>query len=162
MSSYEKRKFKSYTCVVCDNVFTSQASFGKTCSTKCRNKYLNDYNIKRRQTSVESSLCTIVAGCRSRAKRRGLECDIDFDYVKQLLVKQQGLCAMTGAVLECSNANTKRNSSPNTVSIDRIDSNKGYTKDNIRLVTYMYNSCKGRWTDFDVIQMCKGVLKFAQ
>jgi hypothetical protein len=37
-------------------------------------------------------------------------------------------------------------------SIDRIDNNKGYTMDNIRIVTNGYNQIRGQYEDSDVRQ----------
>ena len=76
-----------------------------------------------------------------------------------LLDQQKGLCAATGIQLTSSAANTKLYSDPWTISVDRIDNSKGYLKTNVRLVTYMYNTCKGQWTEEQVVHMCKGRLE---
>ena|SRR5690606_3248260 len=39
-------------------------------------------------------------------------------------------------------------------SIDRIDNNKGYTKDNIRIVWYIENLCRNKFSDDVVLQFC--------
>lgn len=44
-------------------------------------------------------------------------------------------------------------------SIDRIDSNKGYTLDNIRLVAWIVNHCRGDLTDAEFTDMCIKVTK---
>lgn len=75
--------------------------------------------------------------------------------------QQNGLCKATGIPLESSQANSKVYSSPWTITVDRIDSSKGYMRDNVQLVCYMYNSAKNRWTHEEVLTMCQGVLKLS-
>ena len=45
-------------------------------------------------------------------------------------------------------------------SIDRIDSSKGYTKDNIQIVTKTINLAKRSLSDDDFIQMCLEVSEY--
>lgn len=117
------------------------------------------YQKYRRKESIEGTLYAIVYGCISRAKRTNIPCDIDTEFIIDLLKKQQYKCALSGLPLSTSKVNTKMYSDPNTVSIDRIDPTKGYMKNNVRLITFMANSCKGRWTDKQVLEFCHGVIK---
>ncbi len=59
---------------------------------------------------------------------------------------QKGKCAVTGVPLSIENG-TPRHKNPWKVSIDRIDSDKGYHNNNIRLVTHWYNNAKNTWDD---------------
>ena len=148
-------------CEVCSHRFEVdyQGTAPKTCSDRCWTIRNNQYNKAYRKSHVTKTLSTITAGCKNRARRKGYECDIDYKYMLWLLDQQSGRCAITGVVLESSAANTKTYSNPWTISVDRIDNTRGYTKDNVRLVTYMYNTCKGQWTDEQVVHMCKGILE---
>lgn len=157
-NTWVHRKEITSACVICGSTFSAQTIWKKTCSPNCKKEYINIYSNKRRKDSIEGTLGSIVASCIYRAKKKNLPVDIDLMYVLRLLEKQQGLCAVTGIELMPSATNTKKESNPWTVSVDRIDSTKGYTKDNIRLVCLMYNICKGIWTDADVRLMCEGVL----
>ena len=53
--------------------------------------------------------------------------------------------------------NGKRNKY--NLSIDRIDSSKGYTKDNIQLVCSAANMMKGYMEYNELIQFCKAIIK---
>lgn len=44
-------------------------------------------------------------------------------------------------------------------SLDRIDSTRGYTKDNIRVISYMANRMKNNATEEQLIAFAKGVLE---
>lgn len=43
-------------------------------------------------------------------------------------------------------------------SIDRIDSEKDYTKDNCRVVCVIYNKAKSDYTDADVLKLARGMV----
>lgn len=47
-------------------------------------------------------------------------------------------------------------------SLDRIDSAKGYTKDNIRVISYMANKMKNNATEGQLVAFAKGVLSLHQ
>lgn len=159
MLNWNNRKLKEFVCINCNAVFYTKAPVAKLCSTNCRNTHANSYQKVRRKSSIEGTLYSIVYGCINRAKRLGLDCDITPGFITSLLKLQNYKCALSGLQLKTSVVNTKKYSDPDTVSIDRIDPNKGYTKDNVRLITYMANSCKGRWSDKQVKDFCKGVLE---
>jgi hypothetical protein len=63
-------------------------------------------------------------------------------------------------VLEASIQDNRglRGTSPNVVSIDRIDSNAGYVKGNVQLVSYMYNTAKNKFGEKDLLELCIDVL----
>ena len=69
--------------------------------------------------------------------------------------QQGGKCALTGLQMI-----TKKGIGQigNSCSIDRIDSNKGYVKDNIRLVRADINRFKGTWSDNELLEMCSRIL----
>ena len=63
-------------------------------------------------------------------------------FILNLYVKQEGLCAMTGEKLTFIALSNSGNINYYNLSIDRIDSNKGYTTDNIQLVGAIINIMK--------------------
>lgn len=148
-------------CEICAKSFEAEfrGQAPLTCSEDCWREKQRRYMKARRKSSLEETLRSIVAGCRNRAKRKDYECNIDIEFMLDLLTKQNGRCAATNIPLEASAANTKMYSNPWTISVDRIKNERGYTKDNVRLVTYMYNTCKGQWTEEQVVHMCKGRLE---
>lgn len=69
------------------------------------------------------------------SKNRGLEHNIDVDFINHLFESQQGLCHWFKIPLIPSD----NNKHPQQPSIDRIDRNQGYTKDNVILSCYSAN-----------------------
>lgn len=81
-----------------------------------------------------------------RADFFGWKCDLEIWELWDLWVEQQGLCAVTKMPLQWEPGSGSYKN-PWKVSIDRINSNKGYVKGNIRLVTHWYNNAKNTWPD---------------
>lgn len=61
-------------------------------------------------------------------------------FLKNLYVKQNGKCAISGMPLELQIGTGKPN--PNKCSVDRIDSNRGYNHRNVWLVCWWVNQMK--------------------
>jgi predicted nucleic acid-binding Zn ribbon protein len=160
MRSWVNRKLKAHKCIVCSKIFFKFAPVARLCSDECRKPYTLNYHNNRRKQSIKGTLYSVVAGAKSRAKKKNIECDIDYDYIVKLYELQKGLCAKTNVPLEMSNVNTRHNTNPNTVSIDRIDSKRGYVKDNVELVTTIYNTAKNNWSYEDVLAMSHALVKF--
>lgn len=84
------------------------------------------------------------------AKQRNLSWDINIEDGWDLFVKQGGLCAISGLpidfYLKMKDIKNK------TASLDRIDSNKGYTIDNIQWVHKHINLMKWDMSDTDLIK----------
>lgn len=55
---------------------------------------------------------------------------------------------------------TKSGRTNTNVSIDRIDSNKGYTKDNVQLVCSAINFMKSNLSLNDFIMYCESVINY--
>ena len=94
----------------------------------------------------------MVSAAKHRDKCRGKESNIDTDFILSLLKKNQYKCAKTGTKLILEGGYDGRSSSP---SIDRIDSNKGYTKNNVQVVCWWYNQWKSNMTDKEVLEKAK-------
>lgn len=79
------------------------------------------------------------------------EFNIDREYVYELYLKQNKKCALSGLDVYF----TKSKYEENTASIDRIDSKRGYTKDNIQITHKKYNIFKMANDQRDFLEMCQ-------
>jgi hypothetical protein len=87
---------------------------------------------------------------------------VTVEFLYGLWEKQGGICALSGIKMELPKTTTKWKSQPNTpnrVSLDRINNDIPYLKDNVRFVTYMANVCRNKFTDEEVIEFCGAVVK---
>jgi hypothetical protein len=71
--------------------------------------------------------------------------DLTLDQMKEVFKKQKGLCALSGVPLTCIKIPNSKKVHTN-LSIDRIDSDKGYELDNIQLVCAIVNIMKSSLT----------------
>lgn len=82
-----------------------------------------------------------------KAVRLAWENDITVEWAVELYDNQNGKCALTGLPLDTGpvRAESGRDRRPFRPSLDRIDSSRGYTKDNVRLVCSCVNYALGPW-----------------
>lgn len=84
--------------------------------------------------------------CKHRAKQAGLEFSIE---VSDIVIPD--VCPVLGFELSRSN---QRNL-PNSPSVDRFDNSKGYTKDNIRIISWRANKLKCDATPSEMAALAK-------
>jgi len=109
------------------------------------------------KTDFSSRAQSLVSNIKTRAKRKNLDFDLDWNWYMEKYEK--GVCEATGIPFEEPQYNGKKgNTSPWIPSVDRIDNEKGYTKDNCRLVCFIFNIVKNRFTDEDFEKLCRGYL----
>ena len=84
-----------------------------------------------------------------RAKDNGYEFNLSPEFLQELFDKTDGVCQQTGIPFDMA-LGTKKNRNPLRPSVDRIDSSKGYTQDNVRLVLTIVNIAKSDFPD-DVV-----------
>ena len=107
-------------------------------------EYGREYQQKRRE-SFEYRLQMLLNASRQRAKLKNREHTITLEDIKELY-PVDGKCPVFGFDLEFNNTGF-RETSP---SIDRIDSDKGYTKDNIQIISWKANRLKAYATVEDL------------
>lgn len=84
---------------------------------------------------------------RQRARQEGLE----FSLTAKDIPEIPEFCPIFGIRLERS----KVRSNPNSPTLDRIDNSKGYTKSNVRIISYRANSLKSNSTDEELVALGK-------
>jgi len=129
---------------------------GSTTSCGCRrDQYKKNSGKNNKQfTGYEGISGKYWGLIKKRAKRRGYEINITIQYAWELYLKQNKKCALTGLPIEFSNKNKE-----NSVSLDRIDSKKGYIKGNIQWVHKDINIMKNIYDQDYFISICKLITK---
>jgi hypothetical protein len=87
---------------------------------------------------------SILTSMRRRSKEKGFDRP-EFTVVEIAKIIENGRCVKTGIPFQFSK--TEFHSNPWTPTPDRIDSKKGYTKENVQWVCFMYNALKGQYTE---------------
>jgi len=135
--------------------------------------YKRDHNAQRRSSYYTGAFPTAeeieryfqqerLPSIRSSASRRrngdGIHFDLEAHMIKTLWIIQKGLCAYTKQPMTLFQNNDGVPIKTN-VSIDRIDSSKGYTFDNIILCRTEVNISKGEWSRNDYLMNCRMALE---
>jgi hypothetical protein len=96
---------------------------------------------------------TYMTRLRAGARHRGHDISISVEDLESILIRQNFKCALTGRDLKFGYIPREEY----TLSVDRIDSDKGYTLDNIQIVHQMVNMCKQGYDQEEFIKMCKEI-----
>lgn len=159
---------KLYLCSHCKK-YKPAKDFSKATRNKhrdmlnctCKICYKLAYNENRKKIeeskALESILKVRLHDALVRSKKKNLFIDITVVDLQKLWNKQNGKCALTGFPMTLIWGNGKKNIY--NLSIDRIDSFKGYTKDNIQLVCAAANMMKGFMESDELMKFCEAILK---
>ena len=89
---------------------------------------------------------------KSRAKKGQMACDITVDDLRDLARQQNMNCALTGLPMQAKLQDDM------SMSVDRIDPQKGYIKDNVRFVCARANLIRGDMHDHDMLWWCRAMV----
>jgi len=94
------------------------------------------------------------------AKKRGIDFDITLEQVYDMYLKQGKKCALSGVEIYFSVLETEHLNKLTTASVDRIDSSKGYSLNNIQVVHKDINIMKNSLSDKNFIDYCRKVVAY--
>jgi hypothetical protein len=128
-----------YNCTTCNEV-KPETEFIKTICKKCRTLKLKQNRITPRVT-LQNLLSHAKYHTKIRQNKKTInhdnEFDIDYDFLVEIFNKQKGLCAYSGIPLQFGSY-LENNW---IISLERIDTSKGYVKTNICLICQEFNTC---------------------
>ena len=87
-----------------------------------------------------------------KIRDRDPNCNITLEDMLEIWNRQDGKCIYSKISLQPSK-NRQSNNQINTISIDRIDSSKGYTKDNIQFISIAMNHMKNNMTHEQTLEL---------
>jgi len=107
---------------------------------------------KNHYESISGRAWHLLNGARTRAKTRGIDFDLDREWVTERL--NAGICEATGLPLVLTRRG-KHLKSPWSPSIDRIDSAGGYLKSNCRVTCWIFNVGKNDMLESEFEMMAR-------
>jgi hypothetical protein len=147
-----KRRGTFWLCLCeCGNekiVMSSDLTRGETKSCGCSNKFENSHNYKGFGKLAQSKFSHI----EWSAKKRGLEFLVTKEFLWDLFLKQDGKCYYTQLDIDLNVRNKTM-----TASVDRINSNLGYTEGNVVWVHKDVNIMKNKFTKEYFLMLCQKV-----
>ena len=147
-----------------DNRNTKGRSYTTSCKS-CRNLYskklrenpTESFIKSKKEQSKKNKLNTVFLSSKGNAKKRGLEHNITKDYIEELYSLQNGLCYYTDKLMHIDLRD--KNNNKDCVSIDRIDSDKGYIFGNLVLCRWQVNRMKNDLSNIDFLQIISEINK---
>lgn len=112
---------------------------------------------KKRRMTPTGRARGLIKSARERAKKAGLPFAITVEDI--LPAMEAGFCAATGIRFEMGPPPAGFNQHPLAPSLDQIVAGKGYTPDNVRLVTWQFNLMAGQLPDEELVRFCRAFLR---
>ena len=161
------------TCSHCGQEFNKEKSYvtrnlkkGVTtnfCNRTCHSRYLHWSYPQLRDNVIPGSVTDKFSPFRkylASIRHRERDAKITLNDLKEQWDSQSGLCAISNMpMILPSTTGTKHKRTPNLASVDRIDSSKGYTIDNIQWVCLIAQYAKNSFSTDDVIEFCRSTIK---
>lgn len=129
----------------------------KTWQKEYRKKRLQEpwYHEKLKQEKRENRKKNFVTGMLKAAEKRALRYEVPFNLSKEDIVIPK-VCP----ILEIEIIPGNKNNYLQSPSLDRIDNSKGYTKDNVRVISSLANTMKNCATREQLLAFCKNIPKY--
>jgi hypothetical protein len=102
-------------------------------------------------STIEGRAKIFLQNAKKAAVKRGNEFEINISDIVEIWEAQKQICAYSGREM------TLKAAKSNSVSIERIDSNIGYTKSNTILVCWAINRMKSDFSFDEFFELCKSV-----
>ena len=119
------------------------------CELQQRNNY--------RTRDAKGRASSTIGKLKLRAKAKGFNFNLTTRWYQAKMAK--GICEATGLPLDLGPATIPNWANPFSPSVDRIDNNRGYTKNNCQVVVWIYNRAKGADTDSDLLVLSRALLE---
>jgi hypothetical protein len=129
----------------------------KTCGCSLRNNIKNGSYNWNGHGDIHGKVWSNI---RRGAISRGHAFRISIQYAWNLFLKQDKKCALSGLSIKFPITVRDNENGGRTASLDRINSKKGYIKNNIQWVHKNINLAKQELSDAEFIELCNTVSKF--
>lgn len=139
-------------CRIC-KVFRESEEFNNKWKSRLCNECLNKAKTENDINAVIFRLREGLTRARGRAKKTSLECSITLTFLINQWNKQNGKCFYSGKDMTVCSGDL-------SISLDRINSNVGYTKSNTILCCWRVNIMKNDLNDKQFLEWCKHIASY--
>ena len=109
---------------------------------------------------IDAQIQRSLESARDRSRDRGQEFTLTAGFVSDLL-KSHARCAITNRAFDFSPPSDGTHFNRDRFSIDRIDSSRGYTPDNVQLVTVAANMAKNSMSTEQLVDLAVDIARHA-
>jgi hypothetical protein len=146
----------THRCTICEKLYKQDYYKNNIKHIAARNESYRKEKGPWYNKSIEHRLRYISQLGIIRAKKKNIEWNLSLSFLLTLWKKQQSMCAYSGVPL------TFEDNHPHTVSLDRLDSSKGYIEENVQFVCTVVNYIKQRFDENDFFDYCKLVTQHSK
>lgn len=122
----------------------------KSARLKTDSVYREKVNTEKRKNRIKNINTSLLANCRIRANLSNLEFNLD---ISDIIIPE--ICPILKTLIICGDKSDYNNSP----SVDRIDNTKGYTKDNIQIISTRANRIKNSATISELLLFAEWINK---
>jgi hypothetical protein len=141
---------KRFYCKVCENKRHSEYTKNEKVKLRIKDReYRTYYNVSLKGYSVR-----LYGGASHRSKKKNLDFDLTSEWILEKLTPL--VCEATGLPLKIERSLDSKIEML-LPTLDRIDSSKGYTKDNVIVTCWWWNVMKQDWSNSQVLNILKQI-----
>ena len=118
-------------------------------------------SIRSSKSYRKSPFAQMFAATKKRSAEKNLEFDLDRQFLKDLYANMPDKCPVLGIKLERAEIGSGEGQIDSSPSLDRINSKKGYTKDNVKIISSLANRIKQDATADQIEKVWKYLKKFS-
>jgi hypothetical protein len=126
-------------------------------TTRKTGKNTIQYAIKANLTGIEELSGEILSHIKYNAEIRNIKYDVSKEYLWDLFLKQNKICALSGVSIVLGNRYKRLTT---TASLDRMNSSLGYVEGNVQWVHKLINMMKRRLTNDEFLDWCKTIITY--
>ena len=149
----QSKNGRTRVCLSCEKVWRQNYYKRNKEHILERGKVYRETTVNWYSRNVRNRLRYIIQLGRKRAREKNIEWSLSLPFLLGMWEKQESKCAYSGVPF------TYEENHPHTVSLDRIDSSKGYTEDNVQLVCTIVNYIKQRFDEKQFFAFCGSIVQ---
>lgn len=134
-------------CKSCESKYNCQLQKSPETRERIRKKRRNDRTIK-----------SLIQNRIAQWKKKTPNSDLTTEYLLKLYESQNGKCYYTGLPLEMLKVFEWKQKFENSISLDRLDPDKGYVQGNLVFCLYSVNTMKGKHSEQQFYERMKMIL----